>query len=122
MMSSQLEYIQNSGLRRLSLRSVRKLDISAVIQGLAEICLQIRERLHAHAQPDKLISEAKFLAPLHRHTRVRHHSRMIDEALHSTQRFGQREQLRPFTEALRRLEPALQANRNNPAKPIHLPL
>src|SRR5882724_3941787 len=89
-------------------------------EGGLQIVNQIAHVFHANREPDQRISDTQFFALFLWNGGMCHERRMIDEALHTAQAFGQREQMRVFEKTLRSGEVRLQNDCYDSTEAAHL--
>ena len=108
----------------LELRSgaVERRESFASGEGRGELVAQILDIFDADGQPDQPVADAEPLAIRRRHRRVRHDRRMLDQAFDAAERFGEREQLAALEHAARLAQAALDHDRDDAARTVHLPL
>src|SRR5690606_16404930 len=93
---------------------------SASAEGVVEVRDQVPYILDADREPDEAVADAQHRPRLRRHGGMRHDGRVVHEALHAAQAFGERKDLAAFEKRPRLLEAALDEERHDAAMGGHL--
>src|SRR5215470_8541613 len=79
-----------------------------LIQRVLQLGDEIVDVFDADGEPHQAVADAEARAHVLRQRRMRHDRRMLDEALHAAQAFGERKELAALEKAARCREPASQ--------------
>ena len=85
-----------------------------------ELGAQVVDHLHPHRQPHQRIADAQLLALRGRDGGMGHDGRVLDQALHAAERFGQGKQVAAFQHAARFFESTLHLDADDAAEALHL--
>src|SRR2546422_392769 len=85
-----------------------------------QVFLQISDIFDPDRQANHRVGDTGALTPLRRQRCVRHDRRVLDQAFHSAQTFGEREKTAVLEKAARRAEISAQYRSNHSSESAHL--